>query len=171
MPDDIDKVLRSVKSADVPDSTLLKVDDVLKKLEARKGGMVMKPKLRKSLAAAAIIAATFLLASTTVYAIANFDAIIGVINREPPNKTIETYEAEGESTAVVALQEGNVFALSGSVYISFTPTGTYRIEGGKLFLSMGDYDTIFLMEKDRLIFESGTWLENWVEIGTVFYLR
>jgi len=94
---------------------------------------------------------------------------IGVVDMEPP-KTVGFYIADGESSAMVILQENNDFVLQGSEYISFMPSGKYRIDNGKLFLSMGDYDIIFLMEEDRLIFESGTWLEYWVEIGTAFLI-
>ena len=94
---------------------------------------------------------------------------IGVFDREIP-KTVGVYIADGESSAMVILQENNDFALQGSEYISLIPSGKYRIDNGKLFLSMGDYDIIFLMEEYRLVFESGTWLEYLVEIGTVFHL-
>jgi hypothetical protein len=128
----------------------------------------MKPKFKKPVVAT-MIAATLLFASTAVFAITNFDAIIGIISREPP-KTIGTYVADGKSSAMLILQENYDFALRGSDYISYMPTGKYRIENGKLFLTIDGDDIIFLMEKDRLIFESGTWLEYWVEKGTVFHL-
>jgi len=98
-----------------------------------------------------------------------FDLTIGVVDREAP-QVREVYKADGESSAMVILEENNGFALQGSVYMSFMPSGQYRIEDGKLFLSMGDDYIIFLIEENRLIFESGTWLEFLVEKGTVFHL-
>jgi hypothetical protein len=169
MSDNIDIALNSVTKSDIANSTFSKVDGVLQTLEKRKEAVIMKPKLKKSFAAA-IVAAVLVLSSASVFA-ANYDAIIGVIFRQPPHKTVGTYTAEGDSTAMVALQEGNNFALQGSEYISYVPSGIYRIENGKLFLDMGDYDIIFIMEKDRLVFESGAWLEMWVETGTVFLLE
>jgi len=37
-------------------------------------------------------------------------------------------------------------------------------------LILGDGEFVFLIEDDKLIFESGEWLENWVRRGTKFYL-
>jgi len=99
----------------------------------------------------------------------DFHLTIGVIDRELP-KAVSVYIADEGSSAMVILLENSDFALQGSEYISFIPTGRYRIENGKLILSMGDDDIIFIMKGDRLIFESGAWLEDWVEIGTVFEL-
>jgi hypothetical protein len=91
-----------------------------------------------------------------------------IVDRDTP-ETINSYAAAGNSSAMVHLQENNGFVLQGSAFISHMPTGKYRIENGKLFLAMDGDDIIFSMEKDRLIFESGEWLENWVEKGTVFH--
>jgi hypothetical protein len=92
------------------------------------------------------------------------------VDREAP-VSVGIYTAEGESTAMVILQENTKFALQGSEYISLMPTGKYKIENGKLILSMDVGEVIFMIERNSLIFESGTWLENWVEKGTGFYLR
>ena len=99
------------------------------------------------------------------------DDIGEVVNHNREASVITaSYTAVGDSSAMLILRDNNDFALRGSDYISVSPTGKYRTENGKLFLSMGDYDIIFLMDGNRLMFESGAWLENWVEKGTVFNL-
>jgi hypothetical protein len=153
MSHDIENALKNVKKADVPNSTFSKVDDVLQTLKTRKENVIMKPKFKKSFAAA-LIAAMFLL-SATVFAATNYDTIIGVIFKTPPHETIGVYTPDGNSSVMLALQENNHFALRGSEYLSVTPTGIYRVEGDKLILTVEDDEIIFAMGKDRLIFESG----------------
>jgi hypothetical protein len=82
--------------------------------------------------------------------------------------TIGTYATD--SPVMLVLRENNNFALQGPDYISVMPTGKYRVENGRLFLSMDGDDIVFLLDGNRLIFESGVWLENWVEKGRVFHL-
>lgn len=83
------------------------------------------------------------------------------------------YAAEGEVLyiAQVHLQEDDKFILNGPVHISFAQSGEYEIKEDKLCLKASDNeDHIFLVEDDRLIFESGTWLGSWVDKGTEFHL-
>ena len=73
--------------------------------------------------------------------------------------------------AWVSLFESNKYVLSGPAEISSAPSGTYTIEGEVLTLFNGNEAAfMFSMKGDTLIFESGEWLENWVEPGTVFIL-
>jgi len=90
-------------------------------------------------------------------------------DRDAP-KTIDTYSTIEGPSAMVILQEDNNFTICGPDYTSVMPTGKYRVDNGKLLLSIDGGDIIFSMEKDRLIFESGTWMENWIEKGTILYI-
>ena len=101
------------------------------------------------------------------------------INRPTPNNVLVsgTYVAtytvvgNGEVSSTLILLNNNEFVLSGNEFISYMPSGTYTIDNGKLLLTVTEEEVfIFIIDDDRLIFESGTWLENWVEPGTHFYL-
>jgi hypothetical protein len=71
----------------------------------------------------------------------------------------------------LSLVEGNKYFLCGPAAVSFTPNGIYSIEGDVLTLFDGGEEAFkFLIMGDTLVFESGEWLENWVEPGTVFIL-
>jgi hypothetical protein len=71
----------------------------------------------------------------------------------------------------VSLVEGNKYYLCGPAAVSFTPSGTYTIDGDVLTLYDGNEEAFkFIMNGDTLIFESGEWLENWIEPGTIFML-
>ena len=89
---------------------------------------------------------------------------------------LETYVAsyvvrDGEVSSTLILLNNNEFVLSGNEFISYQPSGTYRIDNEKLLLMANDYEVyVFIIDDGKLIFESGTWLENWVEPGTHFYL-
>jgi len=75
------------------------------------------------------------------------------------------------SSASVSLKSDNEFLLNGPTEISTAFYGKYKIENGMLILSISDEEeTVFTIKKDKLIFESGTWLENWVEQGFEFQL-
>ncbi len=79
-----------------------------------------------------------------------------------------TYESEDGLTRVV-LEDDQLFHVF-CLAISYSPSGTYVIDNGTLFLQVIDSDTfVFTVEKDgSLTFVSGSWLENFVEPGTVF---
>ena len=92
--------------------------------------------------------------------------------------TLRTYvasyvvEGDGEVSSTLLLQNDNGFALSANEYISYMPSGKYAIDNEKLLLTVADDEVyVFIIDDDKLIFESGTWLENWVEQGTVFHLK
>lgn len=79
-------------------------------------------------------------------------------------------ESEPFPIAQVHLLEEDKFILNGPVTISFVTTGEYEIKGDKLHLKSSDEEEhVFLIEDDKLIFESGVWLGNWVEKGTEFH--
>lgn len=90
---------------------------------------------------------------------------------------LETYiapyvvDGDGKVSSTLTLKSNNEFALSGNEFISYMPCGTYTIDNEKLLLTVTEEEVyVFTIDDGRLIFESGTWLENWVEKGTVFYL-
>jgi hypothetical protein len=69
------------------------------------------------------------------------------------------------------LQSNNKFQLNGPAVISSIAIGTYSIKNGSLILiAIDEEEYVFSIEKDKLIFESGKWFENWVEQGTAFHL-
>jgi hypothetical protein len=71
----------------------------------------------------------------------------------------------------VVLQDNNRFYVQGRPEISYIPMGEYTTDDNKLFLNITENEQfIFSYINSRLIFESGTWLENWIEIGTVLTL-
>jgi|GEM_PF-434389 len=83
-------------------------------------------------------------------------------------KQISLYTA-GE--AWVSLIEGNKYLMSGPATISFSPSGTYKIEGKVLTLFDGSEEAHkFLINDDTIVLQSSEWLENWMEPGTVFIL-
>jgi hypothetical protein len=90
------------------------------------------------------------------------------INRQNA-ATVGIFTAEGDSAATLTLRDNNEFTLRGPDYVSFIMSGSYRTENGRIILSAEGDETIFLMNAGSLIFESGAWLENFAESGTVFY--
>lgn len=74
-------------------------------------------------------------------------------------------------SASVNLQSDHTFVLFGPAVISYAPHGSYALENGKLILRSGGGELyLFTPDADTLIFESGAWLENWIESGSVFTL-
>lgn len=77
--------------------------------------------------------------------------------------------SDGEHSAIVILQGNNEFILNGPVFTSYSPTGKYSIVDDKLLLTVTDGEEyVFSIRNGNLIFESGAWLENWVEPGSEF---
>jgi len=81
-----------------------------------------------------------------------------------------TYYEDGDMAAII-VQGDNEMMITGPKEVSAAFTGKYVIEGNKLILTIAEQeDYIFLIEAQDLVLESGEWLENWVEQGTVFHL-
>ena len=105
-----------------------------------------------------------------------YDPQQALINPTYNNRLVlETYVAtyvvvgDGEVSSTLILLNNNEFLLSGNEFISYQPSGTYRIENGKLLLTVTEDEVyVFLIGDGKLIFESGTWLEYLVEPGTHF---
>jgi len=74
------------------------------------------------------------------------------------------------SSASLSLQSDNEFRLNGPMEISTAHFGKYKIENGVLILPISEEETVFTIKDGKLIFESGAWLENWVEQGAEFQL-
>ncbi len=84
-----------------------------------------------------------------------------------------TYVSDGDilSASTLKLQGDNEFILLGPPYLNFAPTGKYSVTDKKLILTVSEEEKyIFSIKNGNLIFESGTWLENWVERGSEFHL-
>jgi len=84
------------------------------------------------------------------------------------DRTAMYYAPDGESTSRLVIYSDGQFALVASDYVSFVLSGVHTTENDKLFLGTDDVHT-FRIEDERLVFESGTWLENWIGQGTGFY--
>ena len=69
MRNNIENALKNVKKVAVPNSTFVKVDDVLRNLEHRKGENHMKPRYRKSVVVAAACMAVLFITGTAFAAI------------------------------------------------------------------------------------------------------
>lgn len=96
----------------------------------------------------------------------------GCARKESPK--LGTYIAD-DRMATLVLEENHAFLLMGAPYVSFAPRGEYRVENGKLYLTLssgleGEDDYVFSIGRDKLIFEKGAWLENWIEPGAELYL-
>lgn len=77
------------------------------------------------------------------------------------------YVAENFS-ATLSLQSDNEFVLYGPVAVSYALHGEYTVQKDKLILANFDGEkTIFTINKDELVFESGAWLGNWIEQGSI----
>ena len=88
---------------------------------------------------------------------------------EATTRTFTTHDKEGALVEVFLL-DGNKFAIHRE-FVSHVPNGEYTIDGYKFIFTIGsEIEYIFSYENGKLIFESGTWLENWIEIGTVLTL-
>ena len=102
-----------------------------------------------------------------------------IINSTPNNiLPLKTYvapyvmEGDDEVSSTLILHNDNKFTLFGNKFISYAPSGTYTIDNEKLLLTVTEDEVyVFNIDDDKLIFNSGTWLENWVEQGTVFHLK
>jgi hypothetical protein len=70
----------------------------------------------------------------------------------------------------VALNANNRFYISGRPEISFRPDGTYSVNGSEIIMNGGGQLFLFSHENGKLTFRSGTWLENWINPGTVLKL-
>lgn len=83
---------------------------------------------------------------------------------------VGTYIADG-NLATVIVQDANEIMITGPLEVSAAFTGQYIISGHKLTLSFAELDDhVFSIEYNSLVLESGEWLENWIEQGTVFHL-
>jgi len=78
---------------------------------------------------------------------------------------------ESEWMAWVLLEENKKFRFNRNAYTSYVPIGTYSIDGNKLILYVNENESyIFIIEGDKLIFESSKGVGAIVEKGTVFKL-
>lgn len=78
---------------------------------------------------------------------------------------------EYEWMAWVLLEGNKKFQFNRNAYTSYIPIGTYSIEGNKLILYVNENEYyIFIIEGDKLVFESSKGVSAIVEKGTVFKL-
>ena len=74
------------------------------------------------------------------------------------------------SESSLTIKEGNGFMMTGPPVLSFAPMGEFTVRDDKIILKVNGEDHIFSIGDGELVFESGNWLESWVEKGTEFYL-
>jgi len=108
-------------------------------------------------------------ANTAVSIISEILQAIHLANANDHDRTAMHYAPEGEITSRLVIYSDGRFALVADEYVSFVMSGVYTTENDRLFLGTDDIH-IFRIEDDRLVFESGVWLENWIEQGVGFYL-
>jgi len=98
-------------------------------------------------------------------------AITGpIVNADVTTAKIFTAHDKEGALIEIFLLDGNKFGIHRE-FVSHVPNGEYTIDGDKLIFTIEDEIVyIFSCKNGALIFESGTWLEHWVEIGTVFHL-
>jgi hypothetical protein len=105
----------------------------------------------------------------TTVSVVSANELPQALHLESVNDSVETFYApNGESTSRLVLYENGHFALIADEYVSFALSGSYLAENDKLILGT-ENEHIFTIANDRLIFESGEWLESRVEQGTEFY--
>ena len=79
-------------------------------------------------------------------------------------------DTELEDCVWVELKDDNQFEFSRGI-VSYRPTGTYAIEENIITLSVNENEAYtFLVDGDKLIFESGEYAENLVKKGGIFKL-
>ena len=87
--------------------------------------------------------------------------LYGCSNRDAPASATRTYVLEHSefSSPAVTLLDDNSFSFVLHRWSSFWPVGTYSIENGRLFLTVGDQVAyVFSIEGDAIIFiEEESW--------------
>jgi len=80
-------------------------------------------------------------------------------------------DAEVEDWSWVNLKEDNKFEFNRCGALSYLPMGTYSVEDNVLILSVSEDEVYkFIIDGDKLIFESGKMAEPFVSKGAVFKL-
>ena len=80
-------------------------------------------------------------------------------------------DAIDEEWAWVLLDNDNRFEFNRNIATSYRPMGTYSVENNELILKVNDNEVYrFEIKENSLIFISGEYAENLIEIGTVFEL-
>ena len=126
----IENALRNVKKADVPSSTVAKVDDMLRNLEHRKGEKYMKPRYKRSAVVAAAIVA-MLLVTTTALALTNSFGILDYFDSRNNSGDVLPNASgivQSDVPQNVGLSDMAIFAVrdaifdGSDIYIAFTVT-------------------------------------------------
>jgi len=80
-------------------------------------------------------------------------------------------DTELEDWAWVILKKDNQFQFNRSSALSYMPSGTYSIEDNILILSVSENEVYrFMIDGDKLIFESGDMAEDFIKEGAIFKL-
>lgn len=91
------------------------------------------------------------------------------INKNSNQLKIGKYVKVENGFAWVVLEENNEFEFNRSIATSYRPRGSYSIQNGELILKVDDTEEYkFKIDGEKLVFESGTYVENLLEKGTVF---
>ncbi len=91
------------------------------------------------------------------------------INKNSNQLKIGKYVKLENGFAWVVLKENNEFEFNRSIATSYNPRGSYSIQNDELILKVNDTEAYkFKIDGKKLVFESGTYVENLLEKGMVF---
>ena len=120
MRDNIENALKNVKKVAVPNSTFMKVDDVLRNLEHSKEEKYMKPRYKKSAVVAAALIAVLIITGTAFAAItfwnqqqADLRDILNIEGKDIP-EYVEYYPADTDSIIENDLNETDLESIPDS---------------------------------------------------------
>ena len=100
--------------------------------------------------------------------------IVGCSNQTISELELGRYfivDSEIENSAWILLEENNHFEFNRAIATSYRPSGTYSINNEILVLFVSNNESYkFKIKDDKLIFISGDFIEDLIEVGTIFRL-
>lgn len=101
--------------------------------------------------------------------------LTGCLNQNKSDELkVEKYvlqDTELEAMSWILLEEDNKFQFNRHIALSYLPTGTYSVDGNRLTLHVDENESyVFIIEKDKLIFESTNVANSLIKEGAVFKL-
>lgn len=91
--------------------------------------------------------------------------------KEPKLGKYVLEHAEFADRAWVLLEKDSRFEFNRSMLTSYLPTGTYSVKGDILTLTVNNDEAYtFVIEEEKLVFESGTYADGLINKGAVFVL-
>jgi hypothetical protein len=143
MQSNIDDALRNIRQTDVPSSTFDKVDNVLRSLDDRKDKKHIKPIYTKPVIAAAAIAMTLVIFTTTALAVTGIIDFASIFRVGLDNETVAPYIITGEDIVIHA-NESKLDIQLLAAFIDDT-------EGGGLYLKFEIHDPAGEIHSDSFV--------------------